>query len=207
MKPASPLTVFRFCASALILLLAGAGAQPLRAAPKAEISYEEAQANFVVICAYFTTWPESIDPQRTKVLRIGVLGTDDLHDSLTLAAARARSTWFTDGKIILLSGTTPAELADCQIILITDPREKTLSDALAFFAYRPVVLVGSAPDFVRRGGTVAVRLEKQSLAFDINLDQLKAQNLELSPKFLSKAAAFIRDGKRVPNKSLPEVRP
>jgi len=165
-----------------------------------QLSRSDALAYFTLNCAYFGLWPAAVDPQQTKVLRIGVLGRSDLADSLQAVADRAKATWFRGGEIVFRRGEKPADIADCHIVFVGDLGDAGLREAFAALDDRPVLLLSESRGFVDRGGSVGVWIERESLHFELNLDRLHAQGITLDSKFLGKAAAFIHDGRREENR-------
>ena len=184
----------------LVLAAVSALAWPGAHAQRIEqLSRTDALAFFTLNCAYFGLWPAAIDPQQTKVLKIGVLGRSDLSDALKAVADRAKATWFRGGEIEFRRGERPADILDCHIVFVGDLSGEDLQTAFAAFDDRPVLLLGESRGFVERGGTVGVWIEHESLRFELNLDRLRAQGITLDSKFLGKAAAYIHDGRREDN--------
>jgi hypothetical protein len=192
----------RFCRGRGALLLAAAcllGAPGGRAQRVEKLSREDALAYFTLNCAYFGLWPAAIDPQQTKLLKIGILGRSDLAESLRAVAERAKATWYRGGEIVFRQGDKAADISDCHIVFLGELADSDLAAALAVFDDRPVLLVSESKGFVEKGGSVGVHIEREALRFDINLDRLRAQNIVLDSKFRGKAAAYISDGHREEN--------
>jgi hypothetical protein len=176
-----------------------AGVPGIRAQHVDKLSREDALAYFTLNCAYFGLWPAAIDPQQTKTLRIGVLGSDGLSDALAAVADRAKATWFRGGEIIFRHGEKAADLADCHIVFLGDIGDEATATALAYFDDRPILLLSDTKGFVDKGGSVGVRIEHEALNFEINLDRLRAEKIVLDSKFRGKAEAFINEGRRETN--------
>ena len=193
---------------ALTLVLAGGLGPPGARAQRVEtLSREDALAYFTLNCAYFGLWPAAVDPQQTKMLKIGMLGRSNLADSLRTVSERAKATWFRGGEIIFRQSDKAADISDCHIVFLGDLDEADLAAALVVFDDRPVLLVSETRGFVEKGGSVGVRIERGSLRFEINLDRLRAQNIALDSKFRGKAAAYINAGHREENPGKGGVRP
>jgi hypothetical protein len=167
------------------------------------LSREDALAYFIFNCGYFGIWPDAIDPQKTKVLQIGILGRNELSPSLDKVSARATATWFREGRVLIKQADRPEDLSACHIVFLSGGRDGVRTSALEVFGDKPVLLISESRDFIDNGGTIGVRIEDQTLTFEINLDRLDKLKIELDSKLLRRSAAFITGGKRELNTVTP----
>jgi hypothetical protein len=171
----------------------------LRSEPAGVLSEPEAISFFLLNCAYFGQWPTPSDPQATRELRLGVLGRDTLGEALVRSATKATATWFKGGRVTIERADRPEDLPDAHVIFCGSTDDTEIRRLLAGFKGKPVILVGITAHFAENGGTLEVRIQKERLVFDLNLDQLREAGLELSSKMKKRAASFIRQGKKESN--------
>ncbi|MDX2110410.1 MAG: YfiR family protein [Verrucomicrobiota bacterium] len=181
----------------IVLLPFIVGLSPaLNAGSPKRLSHDDALAVFILNCAYYGIWPAAIDPQQTRQLRIGLVETG-LESALEKYSQQAMASWFQGGNLALVAGNDPETMEHCHIVFISNPERE--APFIEYFKGKPVLLLSETHNFINQGGTIRVWIERERLQFEINLDSLRADNIEMKSAFKQKAVAFFSAGKREGN--------
>lgn len=168
-----------------ILLTTTAGAQT-----RVQATEDEIKAEYLFKFNDYIQWPIGTseksptfgicvvaDEQFTRVV------ADVLHDR------RVR-----DKPIVLRRPESASVARQCQVLYLSRAelaRSDWLVEALEL---QPVLLVSDAPDFLERGGTIALVLENNRMRFDISLPAAKRSGLTIDSRLLRSARRVIEGG-------------
>lgn len=148
-------------------------------------SEDEIKAAFVYNFAKFVEWP---DMSAKKIIEVGYLGDKPLSGNLALLANRKVK----DLGISVVPLNEPEEMISAEIIFIPASEDKRIHEIIKTTSDAPVLLVSDAPDFVRNGGTIGLKIAGNRLRFDVNLKAANARGLKISSQLLSLAMEVIR---------------
>ena len=156
-------------AAALSVAIDAAGQQSLERNVKAAYLY-----NF----AKFVVWPE---PASSNEFRICVVGDPAFAIALDDIIKGEKS----PGRQMVRMEPESAEAArNCQILFNGTQAAHQGTTLLAAVRRSPVLTVGDAPDFLRRGGTIRFVTEDDRVRFDISPAAADLAGLKISSKLL-----------------------
>lgn len=164
----------------LALLLAGAG--PAAAQEGRNLEYE-VKAAFLVKFGMFVDWTtnQTATAAASEPFLIGILGADPFGASFDAAIQKEE---IGGRPVQLRRAQSPAELAGCQIVFISNSEEKNLPELFAHFAGRGVLTVGESPGFAAGGGMIGFVKVAGKVRFEINSPAAEKSGLRVSSKLL-----------------------
>ena len=169
------------------LLIAIALMWLLAPAARAESEYE-VKAAYLVNFAKLVDWPASALPGGKGALVIGIVGRGPVGDELTRIISGASANGHPI-EIRRVSAGDGGALAACHMLFVPDSeRAETVLGAVQG---RPVLVVGEAADFVRRGGAIGFVKDNGSLKFEANPKAAARNGLTVSAKLLRVAREVI----------------
>jgi hypothetical protein len=175
-------------AAATALWILPAAAAP-RAAASAELPEYSVKAAFLYHFAQFVEWP-SDTAGAPSTLTIGVLGDDPFGDQLDRVALGKT----VGGRTLSVRRlAAPEEAARCDILFISTSEAGRLSEILARLGGAPVLTVGEADRFARRGGMIGFFFEDGRVRLEVNVKAAEAARLRVSSKLLS-VARLVKQG-------------
>lgn len=178
-------------AAALVLFAAPLGGRPHPVAQATTTPEYQLKAVFLFNFAQFVEWPDSAFPEPGAPLVIGVLG-DDPFGAFLDETVRGETV---DNHPLEVQRFRRVEDVDrCHILFVSAPREPRLQDVLERLAGRPILTVGDAENFSRRGGMIRFVNERNRIRLLINLEAAQAAKLKLSSKLL-RPAQIVSGGK------------
>jgi hypothetical protein len=180
-------TLIATLACILILASSSVGARLWAPPPAvaAEMSREYLiKAAFLYNFAKFTEWPASAFASIDTPLTICVLGEDPF--GAALDAIDGKEIKGRTVNIRRLADTTGAEA--CHVIFISISEQTRLAGILEALHSLPVLTVTDMPDFVRVGGIINLKTNKEDrVRFDINVGRAQQAGLRMSSKLLNLA--------------------
>lgn len=163
-----------------LLLACGLAGAPVHAqAPNGEA---EAKVRFAITLARFVQWPASATADH-DALRLCVIQRSP---ALAAAFASRQGTAVTGRPLEVIVGDA-ARPGECDVLFVDASAGGTGSDAVAAFAGRPVLTLGTVDGFLARGGMVELVNVDDALRFDVSLGPLRAARLGLSSQALKLA--------------------
>ncbi|MDX1649243.1 MAG: YfiR family protein [Myxococcota bacterium] len=159
--------------AALLLLLAGAALASLGAA-----SEDELKSALVFRIARYVEWPRGAVPQDR--LQMTVLGEGAFAETLE-AMIDGQDL---HGRRVEVTRTSGLENLPATgiLVLVGEPvAMEALQEALGD---APVLTVGDAPDFARRGGMIGLVRDGPRIAFEVNKRAIDAHDLRVSSQLL-----------------------
>ena len=146
------------------------------------------KAAYLVNFAKLVDWPASAFSGGKNALIIGIVGRGSTGDEI----ARAITGTSANGHPIEARRVSPGDggaLAACHVLFVL---ESERGDAVVGAVLgRPVLVVGEAEDFARRGGAIGFTKEGGTLKFEANAKAAARNGLNLSAKLLRVARAVI----------------
>jgi hypothetical protein len=163
----------------LLLALFAALQLALQAAlPVQALEGDALRAAFVFRFAQFTQWPSL--PEGGPVVCSGPGGREAL-------ASLGQRRW-AGQPLRVRELETPREAAlACQVLLLTQADAQTLRRWVQAVEDLPVLVVGTSPEALRAGVTIALIAEPQGMAFSVNHSEAKRRGLQLSAQLLKLA--------------------
>ena len=182
MKKVATLIAITCLLSAMAAL--GSHAEGLDASDSSEYLIK---AGFIYNFATLVEWPTTAFPQPDSPIVIGILGDDPF--GLTLDRI------VTDKKINgrgitvkrLKWGRDLKDLKDCNILFISSSEKEHLDSVVDAMKWLPILTIGDAPGFARRGGIINFTLEDNKVRFEVNVEAAKHADLTISSRLLTLA--------------------
>jgi hypothetical protein len=173
----------------LALLLMGPAALVLAAAPglgsstRAPLPEYPVKAAFLYHFLEFVEWP-SASPLPSATVTIGVLGKDPFGDVLDQAVLDK----VVAGRTLAIRRFANVDaLEPCEILFISSSEMPKLPEILARLEGAPVLTVGDADRFARRGGMIGFFFEDDRLRLEVNRSAADRAGLRVSSKLLAVA--------------------
>ncbi len=151
----------------------------------------QVKAAFLYNFARFVEWPAR-EASPSAEITIGVLGSDPFGEALDRTIA-GKSVNGRALKVVRLKDARDAPR--CQILFVELPTESALAGVLEAVGRAPVLTVGDAESFTRKGGVIRFFMEDNKVRFAINVDAAQRAGLKISSKLLA-LAKVIRDTER-----------
>ncbi len=148
------------------------------------------EAAFLRNFAHYITWPTHAFPDARAAWRICILGNDPFGEILdnTLKGRTEQGREFE-----VFRANSLAELPACQIVYVVGNASEKRRAELAELRKRPILTVGSAPDFLREGGIIQFRVTDH-VQFSVNLDQAHSASLKIQTRMLEVAQEIMENG-------------
>ncbi len=177
------------CVLGVALAIGGESvAQPLpAAAPRSE---RQVKAAYIFNFGRFIVWPEPTRRGASSIFTIGVLGDDRLAEDLV---ALLHDRTIRDQPVDIRRVRAPEDLDDLRILVVGELDSLRWTPSLAALREKPVLIVGSTPEFARSIGHVGFYLDDQRVRFAINPSALRRSNLQASSRLLSLALIVDTD--------------
>jgi hypothetical protein len=150
-------------------------------------SEAELKSAFVFRIARFVDWPE--EHTAPGVLRVAVLGDDPLTHTVE---AMIDGETVHQSRIEVRRTGTPEEATPCDILVVSG-YPAPVEEILAAMGDAPVLTIGDAPDFARRGGSIGLVRDGSRIALEINRGALDARRLRVSSQLL-RLATIVETG-------------
>lgn len=173
----------------LALVLAGSTTLLLAATPSTGSPPRDPLPEYPVKAAFlyhfveFVEWPQA-SPLPPDTVTIGVLGRDpfgDVLDKAVLAKVAAGRT------LVIRRFASASALEPCAILFISSSEMGHLPEILAHLQGAPVLTVGEADRFARRGGMIGFFFEDNRVRLEVNRAAAERAGLRVSSKLLAVA--------------------
>lgn len=146
------------------------------------------KAAYLVNFAKLVEWPASAFPGGKGALVIGVVGRgaagDELARTFSGASANGRPL-----EVRRVSSGDGGALAGCHMLFVTD--SERAESVIAAVQGRPVLVVGEAEEFARRGGAIGFVKDGGTVKFEANPKAAARNGLTVSAKLLRVARGVI----------------
>jgi len=145
------------------------------------------KAGFIYNFAKLVEWPTSAFPQPDSPIVIGILGDDPFGATLDRIVTDKKI----NGRGIAVKrlkwGRDVKDLRDCNILFISSSEKEHLDSVVDAMKWLPVLTIGDAPGFARRGGIINFTLEDNKVRFEVNVEAAKHADLTISSRLLTLA--------------------
>jgi YfiR/HmsC-like len=145
------------------------------------------KAGFIYNFAKLVEWPTSSFAQPDSPIVIGILGEDPFGTTLDRIVADKkingrgfavkRLKWSKDFK----------DLKDCNILFVSASEKEHIDSVVDAMKWLPILTIGDAPGFARRGGIMNFTLEDNKVRFEVNVEAAKHADLTISSRLLTLA--------------------
>jgi len=145
------------------------------------------KAGFIYNFAKLVEWPTTAFPQPDSPIVIGILGNDPFGATLdTIVAdkkidgrafAVRRLRWSKDSK----------DLKGCNILFVSSSEKEHIDSVVETMKGLPILTIGDAPGFAKRGGIINFTLEDNKVRFEVNVEAAKHADLTISSRLLTLA--------------------
>jgi hypothetical protein len=145
------------------------------------------KAGFIYNFAKLVEWPTSSFAQPDSPIVIGILGEDPFGATLDRIVADKkingrgfavkRLKWSKDFK----------DLKDCNILFVSASEKEHIDSVVDAMKWLPILTIGDAPGFARRGGIMNFTLEDNKVRFEVNVEAAKHADLTISSRLLTLA--------------------
>jgi hypothetical protein len=145
------------------------------------------KAGFIYNFAKLVEWPTSAFPQPDSPIVIGILGEDPFGATLDRIVTDKKI----NGRGIAVKrlkwGRDVKDLRDCNILFISSSEKEHLDSVVDAMKWLPILTIGDAPGFARRGGIINFTLEDNKVRFEVNVEAAKHADLTISSRLLTLA--------------------
>ena len=145
------------------------------------------KAGFIYNFAKLVEWPATAFAQPDSPIVIGVLGDDPFGTTLDRIVADKkingrgiavkRLKWSRDFK----------SYKDCNILFVSLSEKDHLDNVVEAMRLLPILTIGDAPGFAKRGGIINFTLEDNKVRFEVNVEAAKRADLTISSRLLTLA--------------------
>ena len=168
------------------LLVASIHGQQLPVAARAVYAEDEVKAAFVYHFGTYVEWPA----ERGDEITIAVLNADRI---MTHLERFLPGRTIADRPVVPRSIDSIEDLADAEVLFIGESDSATLGEIVGAVGERPVLIVTDAPDALRVGSMINLRVVEQRVRFEISLINAQRAGLMLSSRLLAAAIHVERD--------------
>ena len=152
-----------------------------------EASEYQVKAAFLYNFAKFVEWPDTAFTNPEAPMAFCVIGADPFGPSLDdLQGKRVKNRPVSIQRI-----DAPADAQRCHVLFISSADNHRMAEITAAVKGSPVLVVGDAERFARRGGTIGFLAERNRVAFEINAGAAKGAGLTVSSQLLKLARTVI----------------
>jgi len=145
------------------------------------------KAGFIYNFAKLVEWPAAAFAQPDSPIVIGILGDDPFGATLDRIVADKkingrgfvvkRLKWTKDFK----------DLKDCNILFVSSSETEHLDSLVDAVKWLPILTIGDATGFAKRGGIMNFTLEDNKVRFEVNVEAAKHADLTISSRLLTLA--------------------
>jgi YfiR/HmsC-like len=145
------------------------------------------KAGFIYNFAKLVEWPATAFPQPDSPIVIGILGDDPFGGTLDriVTDKKINGRGFTVKR--LKWGKDLKDIKDCNILFVSSSEKEHLDSVVDAMKWLPVLTIGDAPGFARRGGIINFTLEDNKVRFEVNVEAAKHADLTISSRLLTLA--------------------
>jgi hypothetical protein len=157
------------------------------------------KAGFIYNFAKLVEWPASAFTQSDSPIVIGILGDDPFGPMLDRIVADKKI----NGRGFVVKRLKWSKdlrgLRDCNILFVSSSEREHADTVVDAMKSLPVLTIGDAAGFARRGGIINFLLEDNKVRFEVNVEAAKHADLAVSSRLLTLARIVQQlgpDGKR-----------
>jgi hypothetical protein len=180
MKQARLIAVITMC----LTLALGAKAQALDSSDSSEYLIK---AGFIYNFAKLVEWPTTAFAQPDSPIVIGILGDDPFGATLDRIVADKKINGRSFAVKRLKWSKDLKDLKDCNILFVSSSEKEHIDSVVDTVKWMPILTIGDAPGFARRGGIINFMLEDNKVRFEVNVEAAKHAVLNISSRLLALA--------------------
>jgi uncharacterized protein DUF4154 len=145
------------------------------------------KAGFIYNFAKLVEWPTTAFAQPDSPIVIVILGNDPFGATLDRIVADKKI----DGRGIAVKRVKWSkdfkDLKDCNILFISLSEKEHVDSVVEAMKGLPILTIGDAPGFAKRGGIINFTLEDNKIRFEVNVEAAKHADLIISSRLLTLA--------------------
>jgi hypothetical protein len=145
------------------------------------------KAGFIYNFAKLVEWPTTAFAQPDSPIVIGILGNDPFGATLDRIVADKKI----DGRGFAVKRVKWSkdlrELKDCNILFVSSSEKEHVDSVVDGMKGLPILTIGDAPGFAKRGGIINFTLEDNKVRFEVNVEAAKHADLSISSRLLTLA--------------------
>lgn len=145
------------------------------------------KAGFIYNFAKLVEWPATAFAQPDSPIVIGILGNDPFGATLDRIVADKKI----DGRGFAVKRVKWSkdlrELKDCNILFVSSSEKEHVDSVVDGMKGLPILTIGDAPGFAKRGGIINFTLEDNKVRFEVNVEAAKHADLSISSRLLTLA--------------------
>jgi hypothetical protein len=158
----------------LMLVLLAVGLAPAKTLAESAES-DAIKAGFIYQFTRFVRWPPTEGSRRRDAFVIAVVGAPAMLEALAALERQARRVGELPIRVERVA--EPATIPECSILFVGRGASARLDRILDAVADRPVLVVGDAPGWARRGVAVNFYRQRDRVRFEINPRALRRAGL------------------------------
>lgn len=144
------------------------------------------RAGLTLNFARFTTWPANAQQATSNAINLCLIGNPDIEDAFGSLNGKTVG----DKMIQVRYLTRLNNLAECQILYISDFDKNKLQLLLNEIKTLPILTVGEDDFFINNGGIVSLQIIDGKVSISVNVKAAKASNLSISARVLKLATVI-----------------
>lgn len=157
-----------------------------RSDPEIRPEYE-ARAQFLVLFAKYTKWPEEVLPPGEGPFLVAVIGEDPFGLALrSLEGLRVQGR-----KVVVQRFRSAADYRRCHVLYFPAGEERHFASLRDALASHSVLTFGESGRFLETGGAIQLFSEAGRLRFNVNRDTLTRAHLRVETQVLSLAKRVL----------------
>jgi YfiR/HmsC-like len=145
------------------------------------------KAGFIYNFAKLVEWPTSSFAQPDSPIVIGILGEDPFGATLDRIVADKKINGRGFAVKRLKWSKDFRDLKDCNILFVSASEKEHIDSVVDAMKWLPILTIGDAPGFARRGGIMNFTLEDNKVRFEVNVEAAKHADLTISSRLLTLA--------------------
>ena len=145
------------------------------------------KAGFIYNFAKLVEWPTASFAQPDSPIVIGILGEDPFGATLDRIVADKKI----NGRGFAVKRVKYSrdfkDLRDCNILFVSSSEKEHIESVIDAMKGLPILTIGDAPGFAKRGGIINFMLEDNKVRFEVNVEAAKHADLTISSRLLTLA--------------------
>jgi hypothetical protein len=141
----------------------------------------QVKAVFLYNIAQFVEWPKDSIPEDTSAIIIGVLGKDPFG---TYIDDTIKGEEVNGHPLVIERYAAPSDIKNCHILFIHSALGPKLNSILKNLRGKNILTVSDATNFTKQGGMVGFITQENKIRIQINLEDVKEENITISSKLL-----------------------
>jgi hypothetical protein len=145
------------------------------------------KAGFIYNFAKLVEWPATAFAQPDSPLVIGILGDDPFGATLDRIVADKKINGRGFAVKRLKWTKELKDLKNCNILFVSSSEKEHMDGVVDAIKWLPILTIGDAPGFAKRGGIMNFTLEDNKIRFEVNVEAAKHADLTISSRLLTLA--------------------